>query len=239
MSKAAVQAIQDEKLLAAAAWLFRRKGFAATTLREIAQAAGMLLGSVHYRYSTKDALLLALMERGIEHAIAAVQTAAAQSTDPTERIRLGLRAHLLMLLSGDDAVYVLLYEWRALSGPARDEMVRLRDRYEAFWDGMLYEAAGAGRVRPGVDLKACPPLRVRCGELGRDLVHARRGAHARTDRGRVLGLSRARPARGRQTPRRRAGRAGRLLGAPDPARGGHEGVIVRWTFRELSRTLAC
>lgn len=153
MSKAAVQAIQDEKLLAAAAWLFRRKGFAATTLREIAQAAGMLLGSVHYRYSTKDALLLALMERGIEHAIAAVQTAAAQSTDPTERIRLGLRAHLLMLLSGDDAVYVLLYEWRALSGPARDEMVRLRDRYEAFWDGMLYEAAGAGRVRPGVDLK--------------------------------------------------------------------------------------
>ena len=98
MSKAAVQAIQDEKLLAAAAWLFRRKGFAATTLREIAQAAGMLLGSVHYRYSTKDALLLALMERGIEHAIAAVQTAAAQSTDPTERIRLGLRAHLLMLL---------------------------------------------------------------------------------------------------------------------------------------------
>ncbi|MCZ2134580.1 MAG: hypothetical protein LC098_04005, partial [Burkholderiales bacterium] len=30
---------------------------------------------------------------------------------------------------------------------------RLRDRYEAFWDGMLYEAAGAGRLRPGVDLK--------------------------------------------------------------------------------------
>ena len=77
----------------------------------------------------------------------------APSGGPTERIRLGLRAHLLMLLSGDDAVYVLLYEWRALSGPARDEMVRLRDRYEAFWDGMLYEAAGAGRVRPGVDLK--------------------------------------------------------------------------------------
>ena len=44
-----------------------------------------------------------------------------------------------MLLSGDDAVYVLLYEWRALSGFARDEMVRLRDRYEAFWDGMLYD----------------------------------------------------------------------------------------------------
>ena len=228
MSKAAVQAIQDEKLLAAAAWLFRRKGFAATTLREIAQAAGMLLGSVHYRYSTKDALLLALMERGIEHAIAAVQTAAAQSTDPTERIRLGLRAHLLMLLSGDDAVYVLLYEWRALSGPARDEMVRLRDRYEAFWDGMLYEAAGAGRVRSGVDLK-----------LVRLYGFGAVNWVATTDRGRVLGQSRARPARGRQTPRRRAGRAGRLLGAPDLARGGHEGVIVRWTFRELSRTSAC
>ena len=194
MSKAAVQAIQDEKLLAAAAWLFRRKGFAATTLREIAQAAGMLLGSVHYRYSTKDALLLALMERGIEHAIAAVQTAAAQS--------------------------VLLYEWRALSGPARDEMVRLRDRYEAFWDGMLYEAAGAGRVRPGVDLKL-----VRLYGFGA-----------------VNWVATWYTPGGERTPEQIADAFWAYLALgllADDKRPGHEGVIVRWTFRELSRTLAC
>lgn len=153
MTKKALRAFDESGLLDAAARLFRQRGFAATTLREIGKAAGVFPGSIHYRFATKEALLLALMERAIEQAIAAVRSAAAQTTDPTERVRLGLRAHLRLLLSGDDAIYVLLFEWRSVSGAPRDEMVRLRDRYEAFWDGMLYEAAGAGRLRAGVDLK--------------------------------------------------------------------------------------
>lgn len=153
MTKTASRTIDEAGLLDVAARLFRQKGFAATTLREIAQVAGVLPGSVHYRYPAKEALLVALMDRAIERAITAVKQAVARTSDPTERVRLGLRAHLQLLLSGDDGIYVLLFEWRSLTGQARHEIVRLRDRYEAFWDGMLYEAAGAGRVRPGVDLK--------------------------------------------------------------------------------------
>lgn len=149
----ATRAFDESKLLDAAARLFRQKGFAATGLREIARDAGVLPGSVHYRFPTKEALLVALMERAVERAIAAVRAAAEETSDPTERVRLGLRAHLRLLVSGDDSVHVLLYEWRSLTGRARDEMVRLRDRYEAFWDGMLYEAAGAGRLCAGADLK--------------------------------------------------------------------------------------
>jgi hypothetical protein len=32
-------------------------------------------------------------------------------------------------------------------------MIQLRDRYEAFWTGLLYEAAGTGRLRPEIDLR--------------------------------------------------------------------------------------
>lgn len=140
-------------LLDAAARLFRERGFAVATLREIAKAAGVLPGSIHYRFSSKEALLIALMERALGRVLDAVRTATAGSRDPTERVRLGLRAHLRELLSGDDSIYVLLFEWRSLSGNAREDMIRLRDRYEAFWDGLLHEAAGAGRLREGVNLK--------------------------------------------------------------------------------------
>lgn len=153
MTKAAIRAFDESGLLDAAARLFRQKGFSATTLREIARAAGVLPGSIHYRYPAKEALLVALMDRAVERAITAVRLAVAQASDPTERVRLGLRAHLELLLSGDDGVYVLLFEWRSLVGRARDDIVRLRDRYEAFWEGMLYEAAGAGRLTPNTDLK--------------------------------------------------------------------------------------
>lgn len=153
MPKAATKDDHAERVLQAAASLFRAHGFATATVRDIAAKADILPGSLHYRFPTKESLLIALMEHAVDQTTAAVRSAVSASHDPIERLRLGLRAHLRMLLSGDDAIYVLLYEWRALGGRAREEMVRLRDRYESFWDGLLYEAAGAGRIRDGLDLK--------------------------------------------------------------------------------------
>jgi len=137
--------------LDAAARLFRRQGFAATTVRQIAKAAGMLPGSLHYRFPSKEALLLALMERAIERSIAAVSEAVSATADPLERVRLGLRAHLRLLVAGDDSIYVLLYDWRSLEGEARKQMVSLRDRLEAFWDEILAGGVAAGLAREGVD----------------------------------------------------------------------------------------
>lgn len=145
--------VREEQILDTAARLFREQGFAGTGLRQIAAEAGLLLGSVQYRFPSKETLLVALMERAVSRAMEAVRTAVEGTRDPVDRIRLGLGAHLRLLLAGDDAVYVLLYDWRVLKGDAREAVVRLRDRYEAFWDGILYEAAGAARLRPEVDLR--------------------------------------------------------------------------------------
>ena len=65
------------ELLGAAAKLFRRQGFAATTTRDIAAAAGMQSGSPFYHFESKNALLYAVMEEGMQSAIAR-QTAALQ-----------------------------------------------------------------------------------------------------------------------------------------------------------------
>lgn len=150
-SRDSSKAVED-RFLDAAARLFRAKGFDATTVREIAKAARMLPGSLHYRYQTKASLLLALMKRGVEADLAGIRAAIRGAHDPVERLRLALRARLRFLLSRH-AAQVVLFEWRSLKGPAREEMVRLRDRYEAFWSGLLYEAAGTGRLHPRIDLR--------------------------------------------------------------------------------------
>jgi TetR/AcrR family transcriptional regulator, cholesterol catabolism regulator len=152
LTKRKVSAPVDDPFLDAAARLFRQKGFEATTVREIAKAAGSLPGSLHYRYPTKAALLVDLTRRGMDADLAEVRAAIAGVGDPVERLRLALRARLRYLLSRD-AAQVVLYDWRALKGRARDEMIRLRDRYEAFWSGLVYEAAGSGRLRSDLDLK--------------------------------------------------------------------------------------
>ena len=55
----------EDRILVAAARLFRQKGFGGTSLREIARAADLYPGSIHYRYATKESLLLGLMEQSV------------------------------------------------------------------------------------------------------------------------------------------------------------------------------
>src|SRR5438309_10784625 len=51
------------RILTAALDLFRRQGFAETTMREIAAEAGVALGSAYYYFDSKEALVLAFYER--------------------------------------------------------------------------------------------------------------------------------------------------------------------------------
>lgn len=141
----------EEVVLDAAAHVFRKRGYGGATVREVAQAAGMLPGSLHYRYPSKEALLLDLMERALNRVLGSGRAAVESARDPVERLRLALRAHLEALLSGDDDFYVLLYDWRSLQGPAMHAMLRLRSRYEQFWDDLLQDAIRSGWARPGID----------------------------------------------------------------------------------------
>jgi len=138
-------------VLSNAARLFREKGFERTSLKEIAEACNMLPGSLYYRYHSKEALLVELMRRGVDLVTAEVESAYASSDDPFERLRLCINAHLRTLLVDSDAVYVLLFEWRALGPEAREEIIELRDQYESLWAGILETMIAQGVVRKNVD----------------------------------------------------------------------------------------
>jgi AcrR family transcriptional regulator len=141
-----------EFVLAAAASLFRDQGFDRTTVKEIAQACDMLPGSLHYRYPSKESLLVDLMRLALEQASSAVSRAIAGVDDPIEQLRRGINAHLDLLVDGSDMVYVLLFEWRSLRGQTRKEMIELRDRYEELWAAMLQSLATQGVIRQDVDI---------------------------------------------------------------------------------------
>src|SRR5260370_20835467 len=173
MTKSMARRTFDEDVVPeAAAQVFRKRGSGGATVREVAQAAGMLPGSLHYRYPSKEALLLDLMERAINRVLQGGRSAVDAARDPVERLRLALRAHLQLLLSGEDDVYVLLYDWRSLQGPAMHAMLRLRSRYEQFWDDLLQAALRAGWARPGVDSELLRPFGLGALNCGAQWRHA-------------------------------------------------------------------
>jgi AcrR family transcriptional regulator len=83
-----------ERLLRGALICLRSKGYAATTSRDIAAAAGANLGSIGYHYGSKDALLNEALRHGFrawaEHLTSAVREV--EATEPLERLRLSWEA---------------------------------------------------------------------------------------------------------------------------------------------------
>lgn len=142
----------DKHVLTAAAKLFREHGVAGASIRAIADAAGVLPGSVTYRYPTKEALVVALMQRAVRDISVRVLEAIEVSSNPVERLRLAMRVHLRTLLDGDDAVYVLLFDWRRLSAESQAALAQERRRYESIWEGLIYAAASSGQLVEGLDL---------------------------------------------------------------------------------------
>lgn len=141
-----------EFVLATAAKLFRKSGYERTTVKQVAEACNMLPGSLHYRYNSKEALLIDMMQLGLMRASEALLSSFDPTDTPAEQLRHGVNAHLRVLVSDSDMVYALLFEWRSLKGDARREIVRLRDRYEQLWAGMLTLLVERKVIRPDVDL---------------------------------------------------------------------------------------
>ena len=144
-------------LLAAAARLFRRQGFDATSTRDIAAAVGMHSGSPFYHFKSKSALLCTVMEEGMQAAIAR-QKAALQAVPPSPepvlaQMRQLIRAHFDTLHGrGNDFVPVMLYEHRSLTNLQRVSLSKLQHEYEAAWTPVLEALHASGRLRAPVKL---------------------------------------------------------------------------------------
>ncbi len=134
-----------QALLRAAARLFRQNGFSATSTRDIAAAVGMRSGSPFYHFENKEALLAAVMEEGMQRALAhqraRMAEAVAASPAPLsarECLRVLVRGHFDNLLGPEsDHIPVMLYEWRVLSDEQKHAVNQLKDEYEAVWVPVL------------------------------------------------------------------------------------------------------
>lgn len=140
-----------QALLSAAAQLFRQQGFAATSTRDIARAAGMQSGSPFYHFDSKQALLGAIMTEGMHSALQQQQaTLAALPAHTTEQARFAtlVRGHFDVLLGPhSDFIPVMLYEWRHLAPDQKQAVQTLKDAYEAPWQTVLQALHHSGALQ--------------------------------------------------------------------------------------------
>ncbi len=148
----AVEPSTSERLLTTAADLFRRKGYAQATTRELSDALGIRKASLYHHISTKEDLLYAISMHSLARIAEAAEAAAAQAP-AEERLRAVIRAHVVSALGERDMQMVTAIELRALSPERRREVIAERDRYQALVRRLIAADQQAGRLRGDIDSK--------------------------------------------------------------------------------------
>ncbi len=142
-------------ILEAAAKLFRHQGYVATTLRQIAESAGIQAGSVYYHFRSKDEILLEILDTGIDEvqkSVADRLSALPSTASSRQRIAAGVEGHLVGLLQHGDFTSASIRNYGQLPPHLKRPNQARRKAYGKFWDGLLVQAASSGEIRPGIDL---------------------------------------------------------------------------------------
>jgi AcrR family transcriptional regulator len=129
----------------AASLLFRARGYAATSVRDIARSIDLQGGSLYAHVASKEDLLWAIVGRAADRFQAVVRPIAEDtSRSAAERLRAMVHAHARVVTDDLGNATVFLHEWRFLGDTRRAETAQRRDDYELLFRRVLTEGRDAG-----------------------------------------------------------------------------------------------
>ena len=128
----------------AASTLFRERGYAATSVRDIAQALDMQGGSLYAHVASKEDMLWAIVVRAADRFNAEVAPIATSDRNAARKLRKMIRAHVAVVTGAQKDAAVFLHEWRFLSGERRKEIAARRDRYEGMFRNAIAQGVKSG-----------------------------------------------------------------------------------------------
>jgi len=141
-----------EEILAIAAELFAEKGFATTTVREIADTAGILSGSLYHHFDSKESMVDEILSTFLDDILARYRAAVAEGDDPAKILRELVRAAFSALGTHRAAVAVMINEFNLLVQYPRFAYLREgADETERLWAGVVERGITTGVFRSDID----------------------------------------------------------------------------------------
>jgi AcrR family transcriptional regulator len=139
-----------------AARLFRERGYAETSLRDIAGACGMKTASLYYHFASKDEIVIEVLNTGVARVSAEARRRvdALGEAPPAERLHAAICGHLHALLQPDSYTGANIRIFGHVPPHVRAATMDQREQYEQWWRDLLADAAAKGAIRPGTDLRS-------------------------------------------------------------------------------------
>ena len=154
MSESAGQpASRRDELLSLAATMMAERGLRATTVRDIADAAGILSGSLYHHFSSKEEMVDEVLRGFLDWLFTRYQQVIDAESNPLERLK-GLFLVSFEAIEHHHAQVVIYQdEAKRLSAQPRFSYVDARNREQRkMWVDVINQGIGEGHFRPDLDV---------------------------------------------------------------------------------------
>ena len=142
-----------DELLQLAATMFAEHGMRATTVRDIADSAGILSGSLYHHFSSKEEMVDEVLRGFLDWLFERYQQIVATEPNPLERLKGLFMASFEAIATRHAAVVIYQDEAKHLSSQARFGYLDERNKEQRkMWVDVLNQGIEQGYFRPDVDV---------------------------------------------------------------------------------------
>ena len=130
-----------------AADLFARRGYDGVGVRQIADAAGILGGSLYHHFQSKRDLYVEVHGAALSNVADMIEGEIANVTGPWERLEAACRAHLGAQVDPESVTLPMMNDIAAMTSEMRGDLVKDRDRFELIYKNLI----AALPLNPAID----------------------------------------------------------------------------------------
>lgn len=153
MSEALTNLSRKEQVIRKAAELFREKGYAAASMRDLAQMLGIEAASLYSHIKSKEEILRTLCFDMAAEFRASLVEVEQQNASASEKLRRGIIGHIQVMARDLTASAVFMNEHRHLSQPYLRDFLLLRINYINRFKKIIEDGMKSGEFKNTIDKK--------------------------------------------------------------------------------------
>ncbi|MBB5297315.1 TetR/AcrR family transcriptional regulator [Deinococcus metallilatus] len=147
-----------EQIHDVASRLFSERGYHATSMRDLAGELGMQGGSLYAHISSKEDLLIEIVNRAARQFDGALFTLRDDPLPADQKLREAMQRHIRVVADNMESATVFFHEWKHLSPEAYDRVTAWRDTIDHFYRDLVRQGIREGAFRADLDVKMAANL---------------------------------------------------------------------------------
>ena len=147
-TKSAKNGTRKDVIIEKARRLFLEKGFAAASMRDLAEHVGVEAASLYNHIQSKSEILQEICFKVANEFISHLEQVESSESSALQKMEILIRFHIRMMLKEYESIYISDHEWRHLPEPYLSNFLNQRRHYRRRLSAIIEEGVQTGEMKP-------------------------------------------------------------------------------------------